>query len=258
MSQNMISLLNAVKGAAASILWALYFQGAPVRRVDLITATGYKKDAVGEALRKLVALGLVERLEENDAWQFTGWPEEMGEVGEEVEDAPGQSSEPIEGGQAEKPPPASIIIKNRLSKSINDSIIIGPGKAEKPPPAHGPPGGDENGSGQIDPALKDAFDQSGLVLNARTRRLAALPHMTPEYVRAHHLLLAKAGKGDQTGLLITILESGLPAPRLNPFGHLDGCKCAECRVNMHKICWYCDSYPCVCKKKKRGRRAKKN
>lgn len=80
----------------------------------------------------------------------------------------------------------------------------------------------------LDPRLLRAFRSAGLGLNPRTRALALLPHVTPRYVRAHHAQLKANGKAGRTGLLITILESGLPAPETYPNGHLKGCTCDEC------------------------------
>ena len=80
----------------------------------------------------------------------------------------------------------------------------------------------------MDPKLLRAFRSAGLIMNPRTRALALLPHITPGYVRAHHAQLKANGKASHTGLLITILESGQPAPEIYPNGHLKGCTCDEC------------------------------
>ncbi|MGE5223315.1 MAG: MarR family transcriptional regulator [Omnitrophica WOR_2 bacterium] len=89
---------------------------------------------------------------------------------------------------------------------------------------------------------------SGITLNKRTRSMAALPHITPEYIRAHRQQLKAQGKAGKTGLLITVLESGIPAPELNPTGHLKGCDCPECAPPGFSslICPECYTHPCQC------------
>jgi hypothetical protein len=71
---------------------------------------------------------------------------------------------------------------------------------------------------------------AGVSLNPRTRELVRQHYVTPEYVRAHRLKMVASGKsGPQwAGLLVTILESGEPAPPLNPNGHLETCDCLDC------------------------------
>ncbi len=79
----------------------------------------------------------------------------------------------------------------------------------------------------VDPPILEAFQEAGIGLNKRTERLARQPWITPAYIRAHHAALAKHGKVDAAGLLITILESGEPAPpppddRLNGRRYIEG------------------------------------
>jgi predicted DNA-binding transcriptional regulator len=67
----------------------------------------------------------------------------------------------------------------------------------------------------------DALNAAGISRNRRTARLAKLPHITPEYITAHHQALKESGKGNSTGLLITILESGKSPPSQSPLADLD-------------------------------------
>ncbi len=80
----------------------------------------------------------------------------------------------------------------------------------------------------LDPHVVRAFRSAGLMLTPRTRLLALRPYITPRYVRAHHAQLKADGKASHTGLLVAILESGIPAPELYPNGHLSTCTCDEC------------------------------
>jgi hypothetical protein len=80
----------------------------------------------------------------------------------------------------------------------------------------------------LDPRVLKAFRSAGLVLNPRTRALALMPHITPQYVSAHYAQLKASGNASHTGLLITLLEAGIPAPETYPNGHLKTCTCDVC------------------------------
>lgn len=71
----------------------------------------------------------------------------------------------------------------------------------------------EGAAAGLDPAILEAFHAAGILLNRRTRALARQPWITPEYIRDHHARLKALGKGENAGLLITILESAQPVPR---------------------------------------------
>ncbi|HEX9028457.1 MAG TPA: hypothetical protein VF823_04715 [Anaerolineales bacterium] len=80
----------------------------------------------------------------------------------------------------------------------------------------------------LDRGVVQALLGVGIMLNARTRLMAGLPHVTPDYVRGHYARLKTQGLADRTGLLVAILESGAAAPRVYPNGHLATCHCEEC------------------------------
>ena len=77
--------------------------------------------------------------------------------------------------------------------------------------------------------------------------LAALPHVTPTYVRAWEMQL-KRDKGARysTGLLVHVLASGDPHRPVNERGHLVDCECPACRRLDSLICPDCWRHPCVC------------
>lgn len=112
----------------------------------------------------------------------------------------------------------------KLIKYINDSVVVGGFKG------HAASKESQNGAVDQFSEIWRELRAAGISTNHRTRALARLPHITPEYVRAHRLKLEEGGKGGPswTGLLVTILESGEPAPALNPGGHLASCKCPQC------------------------------
>jgi uncharacterized Zn ribbon protein len=85
--------------------------------------------------------------------------------------------------------------------------------------------------------LVEAFRKARLLPNQRIHRLAQQKHITPTYVRAHYQDLVKRGRGDQTGLLVKILEANTPMPEVNELGHLLGCECQECQSSGEYRGW---------------------
>ena len=74
----------------------------------------------------------------------------------------------------------------------------------------------------------EAMRKLGISRNRRTTALAKLPHVNPDYIRSH-VAQAKSQPKSTVGLAIVRMEQGLPAPRLNGAGHLDGCRCEQCQ-----------------------------
>jgi hypothetical protein len=331
MDPDQISLLNSLKGAAACILWALVFNGKPLRRTDLVIATGYQRNTITNGLQTLEALHLVERVARYQGWRLTtrleqldlpglfedesygedesydedeAQQEEFAQDEDEFDEADGLACPSHSSGREEiSPSPAGIPDwgvgyspsgaepANRQAGSLPsqpaDKAIeakISPSQAENsarranyspsqagnagreakksPSPVNSvngvieiqtpeskdinqterisstttgpagagssnPPAGVGLAAG-LDPRVLKAFRSAGLVLNPRTRALALMPHITPQYVRAHYAQLKADGKASHTGLLITILEARIPAPETYPNGHLKTCTCDVC------------------------------
>lgn len=101
-----------------------------------------------------------------------------------------------------------------------------------------------------------ALGAFGITPNERTRLLASRAEITPQVIQAHALqleaqLAAQNRRLSQNlGLLISVLESGAPAPALNAKGHLQGCGCPACddpyRGWGDIVCPDCHFSPCVC------------
>ncbi len=95
-------------------------------------------------------------------------------------------------------------------------------------------------------AIWSALRRAGIARNPRTEKLARLPHLTPELIAAHQHALQRDRKGWHTGLLISLLESGVEPPSLNDNRHLQGCSCPDCVRLALLECPACGQYPCVC------------
>jgi hypothetical protein len=84
----------------------------------------------------------------------------------------------------------------------------------------------EGGKIALDSALMQELHSAGIG-EPMASRLAVLPHVSSQYVRAHSLQ-AKAD-GISIGLLIHRIRSHDPAPGLSSHGHLKNCECDQCR-----------------------------
>jgi DNA-binding transcriptional regulator YhcF (GntR family) len=128
----------------------------------------------------------------------------------------------INTGTSKKHQPSNKTARTpRLSTDAVDNSVENPvdNSSERPAP--------------ISTEMQKAFAAAGIHLNRRTRAMAALDHVTPDYVIAHHQSLVRRGLGDHTGLLIKILEDAQPAPPLNERGHPAGCSCRECQRSAY-------------------------
>jgi DNA-binding transcriptional ArsR family regulator len=125
--------------------------------------------------------------------------------------------------------PAGEIPPDALPPQADDPPEAEPVRAAGETPAASPSRRSPAAStSRLDPELRRAYAEAGLLLTPRTRQLATLPHVTPEYVRLHKRALAERGEAHKTGLLVRILEDGLPVPQVQQGGHLSGCTCPDC------------------------------
>lgn len=186
---------------------------AEVLEINQETARGY--------LRELSGMGVVAKIKRYNGYILT-------ELGRQMVLPIGEPASLFESGSAENP---RLSAENPRSNtpiiintySINREEVINnkrAGSAENPRSNNGSA---ENPRSPNMDALRDV----GIYANDRTRRLAEQDWITPEYIRAHAL---KLNKPDAPALLLTILESGAPAPELTGAGHLAGCKCAACEA----------------------------
>jgi hypothetical protein len=171
-----------------------------------------------------------------------------------------EKNHPVQAGEAplgaENSPRVPVFVVNDLiNRNKNRSTKTGGSKKRsrsksrrnsRPKPVSSSTSQARSGQGEVDPTIRQAFSEAGIFLNPRTHRLANMPHLTPEYVRAHLARLKADGLESRSGLLITILESGAPAPALNAAGHLEDCRCETCRDLKYRLCWTCGRDPCIC------------
>ena len=110
---------------------------------------------------------------------------------------------------------------------------------------------DQNPAEQPDPgqASRESVEALRLLGIGEPKRstLERLAHVTPKYIRAWHAHLGYVkGEAYRPGLLIHVLETGDPPPKVNELGHPLECKCRECQPVDPIICPQCNIRSCDC------------
>ena len=222
-----IRTFRLLKRTAIVYLLLLYLD-RPVGESEIARLLEIDRTTARKHLRSLSTIGVVSRAHFHNGYILTGSGRQM-ILGEPPLEQPN-----INGmGRFS---PVSITTTIKESKYIDDLNIVEEDLTDqlvKKPPVENTP-------------VWTALHEAGITRNRRTERLSQLPHITPEYITGHPLALQRAGKGSHTGLLVTILESGEPAPELNENRHLTDCDCLECNRLKYLKCSYCGKYPCVC------------
>jgi hypothetical protein len=229
---NLIQILRLLKKTAAVYL-LLLFLDRPLRVADAARLLEIDRRTARKHLLSLASLGLVTRPGLCQGFILTGPGRQLVLGGEQPSRSPGVVKNPPR--VVEFSPPVVVINTTAVKESNNIKSLTA--VVEEKPEEISPAG---------EQAVWDALGAAGITRNSRTERLAQREYLTPDYVTGHYLSLKSRGKGDQTGLLVTILESGAPAPPLNANRHLKDCGCQECRMLKYRTCPYCGEYPCEC------------
>ncbi len=195
--ENLLTFVRSIKGAPASVLWALVFTRHPMTNQELQRWTGYSPDSITRATQVLLDLGWLVALSPYGPWAL----------------APGRQLPLMEmpSVSAESLPSGSDILGTPLSSS---SIVDDPTpqvteeetKEQNDPQKTAPPEDveDENFVKTVQ-ALYDAG-----IREPTAGRLARLPHVNPEYVAAH--VEQANAQGFQLGTAIYRIEHGWPLP----------------------------------------------
>lgn len=239
LTENQLQMLRKVRNAAA-VLFLLHLHGRPLDSYDLAELLLVNVRTIQRDLHKLLEAGLI--IEKGRSRRF-----ELAPPGRALFFGPPTDSNVVSGAQRCRSEPVvndlSAALKNQesltINKGENDSsaaaadspVVLGDRSVVSGDQARQPASVDnsvDNPPPSLSPALRKAFGEAGIRVNPRTLRLAGLPHLTPEYVRAHHQELARRGLGRSTGLLIHLLEQGADAPALQENGHVENCTCPDC------------------------------
>jgi hypothetical protein len=243
--ENPMTFVRSIKGAPASVLFALLFTRHPMTNQELQRWTGYSDDTLTAAIQLLVDLGWIVALHARGPWAMddrrqlplmqasnprlsdpavsSSIPESQeSELSpEEEKECASENDEPTEGGtfvesldallQAPNPRfsdsvPSSSIVENQISEPIPKE------EEEKKQRAFE----SENSGFPEDEAFVktlQALYDSG-IREPAAGRLARLPHVSPGYVPAH---VAQANaQGCRLGTAVYRIEHGWPLARDKP------------------------------------------
>lgn len=255
--ENPLTFVRAIKGAPASILWALFFTKRTMTALELYRWTGYRDEAITEGLRLLCDLGWITAHGPRGPWSLSGGRQLPLTNLEGLED----SASPVfpESG-------FSGLTRSRSEIKINvpSYLPLDPLKEH------------ESGlTGLVAENLK-ALDECEIREPGRSR-LASLEHVTPEFIRAH-VDGAKA-EGLQLGAAIYRIQNNWKAPEpktkarivttgqgkrqqtitipedldqsvANFTGHKLACTCLDCTVGrtrgLSSLCETCRRFNCEC------------
>jgi predicted DNA-binding transcriptional regulator len=224
-----LRILRLLKKTAAVYL-LLLFVDRPLRVTGAARLLEIDRETARKHLLSLASIGLVRRSSLGEGFILTGMGRQL---------VLGEGRPTLSTRVEENPPEVEEIPPPIVVNVVKDSEIYIPNKTtttnkpEEIPPA-------EN------QAVWEALWAAGIKRNPRTEQLARREYLTPDYVTGHFLSLKRQGMDSRTGLLVTILESGSPAPALNANRHLKDCDCQECQRLKYRICPYCGEYPCEC------------
>jgi DNA-binding MarR family transcriptional regulator len=183
---DLIQLFRSLKKSAIVIL-LMKWAGRPLGEAEVAAILDSSRTTVRAQLNSLCALGYARRERYRDGFVLT-------EQGQNLFDGAESKICPL---------PATADIPLLKLKRDSEAIAVGTGKNVPLENAPQEP---------VDPQIAEALRSAGIMLNARTRLLARMEHITPEYIRAHHRHLYVTRKMRSPGLLVSILESAQPLP----------------------------------------------
>jgi biotin operon repressor len=189
-SAELIQLFRSLKKSAI-ILLLMKWVGKPMGEAEVAAVLDSSRTTVRTQLNSLCALGFARRVRFHDGFELT----ELGQGLFQNE----------EGKFCPLPTDTDLNVLNSKIDSKTEAVAAvkkGPVDSRPPPAAPEP----------VDPQIEAALRKAGIMLNARTRALARMEHITPEYIRAHHHYLYVTRGTRSPGLLVSILESAQPLP----------------------------------------------
>ena len=203
---HLIQLFRSLKKSAIIVL-VMKWAGAPLGEAQLAAILDSSRTTVRAQLNSLCALGYARRVRFHGGFVLT----DLGQA--------------LFGGEMDKicpvPNTADLnLLKSKLDSETEAPIAGNSCPVETDPIATGPPEPQP-----VDPLIAAALRSAGIMLNNRTRALARMAHITPEYIRAHHQHLYVTRNNRSPGLLVSILESAQPAPKAgekDPHDYLGG------------------------------------
>jgi DNA-binding CsgD family transcriptional regulator len=192
-----IQMLRTIKKTAVLLL-LLARVDTPLGESGIAAILDISRATVRGQLKSLSALGLVVRVSLHNGFLLS-------ELGRELFGVERVKFCPI---------PTTVVDLNLLNSLKSDSEVNKLKQDKNCPVETGPLPPDEAPTDEppIAPEIVAALRSSGIMMNQRTRALARMEHISPEYIRAHHKNLYLQKGLVSTGLLVSILESAQPMP----------------------------------------------
>jgi hypothetical protein len=189
--ENPMTFVRAMKGAPASVLWALLFGRKVMTLLELQAWTGYRADTLRAALHMLMDLGWLHARSSRGPWGLTG--------GRQL---PLMADTDFSGLQDS----SSCSSSNRKDAAYEQ-------EQQQPTP--------------INSASRRALEEVG-VREPKLSRLARLPHVTRALVQGHMRLASEQGRG--LGTAIYRIENNWPPDGTMTIAHPPHCACMDCRI----------------------------
>lgn len=231
--ENPLTFVRSLKGAPASILWAFFFTRQAMTALELQEWTGYKGDNVTVALRLLVNLGWLTARTPRGPWCL----------------ADGRQLPLMDIAQA---------LPNGFAKGESDLIGVSSSSSSRRGfvTSYLPQEQDEHDESDLIGVMA-ALDAAG-IREPKRSRLAQLPHVTPDLIRAHVEQARREGMPLGTAIhrieFNWSVDLSIVQRTKSPNGHDRLCRCAECREGRNNVamgthcpdCWQELETDCTC------------
>jgi hypothetical protein len=224
-------VLRSLRGNPLTLLVALGYPGQPVTQTWLVHEVGYDPRTTRKYLHYLQRLGYIERLGPQ-CWQ-PKWEKLQrlwslfGIASPRAELDPRRGTDPDSEKVANVGDSPNSPLRTRTCKGNHEVNKKRKSSTEL----------DEKGEHfVVAPELKAALAEAGIKRHG-WKSLAQLPHITPDYVRAHHAYVMRHPdpKKRNTGFLIHVLQAGDPAPEFCPDCHgLHGEHTLDCTAQRRR------------------------
>lgn len=183
----LVQLLRSLKKSAI-VLLLMKWAGRPLGEAEVAAILDSSRTTVRTQLKSLAALGYAHRVRFHAGFELT-------ELGEELFEGSTGNFFPL--ATTTDPPLDFKMDSETETGGKNKNMPVEDDRASPQP---------------VDPEVEAALRRAGIMLNARTRRMARMEHITPQYIRLHQQSLYLTRGIRSPGLLVSILESGQPPP----------------------------------------------
>jgi len=252
--ENTMTFVRAIKGAPASVLWALMLTQSMMTSLELQQWTGYKGDNITVAVRLLVDLGWVVARTPRGPWGLA--------EGRQLPLMSGIAQlEGFEKTDSDLIGVSAVVVVDADSKNALSSDSTTTTTTKRATPI-------KSESWTDDERANFAALKAAGILGRKARQLAVLPWVTVEYIEAHAEMVKHEFWDNPTGMMIHRMTDEMPAenvrlrkaaavklkPNMNDWlgcssgdddlPHAEDCNCIDCkRLHPENFCDWRISLP---------------